>query len=122
MGKRLGTAGQRERGRGVGGKERRQQLGPIAQREREGGVRALGLAPIGGARLSGTEGAQARARACGLGLVGWFGPKWLFLFFLEFLVSFLFIFSKVFNSNSNQVSNSNQIKYVQQFKEYLGSI
>jgi hypothetical protein len=32
---------------------------------------------------------------------------------------FLFIFSRVFNSNSNQVSNSNQIKHVQQFKEYL---
>jgi hypothetical protein len=35
---------------------------------------------------------------------------------------FLFIFSRVFNSNSNQVSNSNQIKYVQQLKEYLGLI
>jgi hypothetical protein len=33
---------------------------------------------------------------------------------------FLFIFSRVFNSNSNQVSNSNQINHVQQFKEYLG--
>jgi hypothetical protein len=32
---------------------------------------------------------------------------------------FLFIFSRVFNSNSIQVSNSNQIKHVQQFKEYL---
>jgi hypothetical protein len=28
----------------------------------------------------------------------------------EFLFAFLFIFSRVFNSNSNQVSNSNQIK------------
>jgi hypothetical protein len=63
-----------------------------------------------------------RGRARGLGLVGWFGPNWLLSFFLEFLIAFLFIFSKVFNSNSNQVSNSNQIKYVQQFKEYLGSI
>jgi hypothetical protein len=57
---------------------------------------------------------------------GW--AKWValgrisFSFFLEFLIAFLFIFSRVFNSNSNQVSNSNQIKYVQLFKEYLGSI
>jgi hypothetical protein len=42
------------------------------------------------------------------------------LFSREFLIVFLFIFSRVFNSNSNQVSNSNQIKHVQQFKEYLG--
>jgi hypothetical protein len=45
-----------------------------------------------------------------------------FSIFLEFLLPFLLIFSRVFNSNSIQVSNSNQIKYVQQFKEYLGSI
>jgi hypothetical protein len=51
-----------------------------------------------------------------------FGSNWLFSFFLKFLIAFLFIFSKVFNSNSNQVSNSNQIKYVQQFNEYLCSI
>jgi hypothetical protein len=38
---------------------------------------------------------------------------------MEFLIAFLFIFSRVFNSNSNQVSNSNQIKHVQQLKEYL---
>jgi hypothetical protein len=53
------------------------------------------------------------------------GPTWAelaFSIFLEFLLPFLFIFSRVFNSNSNQVSNSNQIEYVQQFKEYLGSI
>jgi hypothetical protein len=50
------------------------------------------------------------------------GPTWaelVFLFSMEFLIAFLFIFSRVFNSNSNQVSNSNQIKHVQQFKEYL---
>jgi hypothetical protein len=57
---------------------------------------------------------------------GW--AKWAalgrisFSFFLEFLIAFLFIFSRVFNSNLNQVSNSNQIKYVQHFKEYLGSV
>jgi hypothetical protein len=59
-----------------------------------------------------------RARA---GLNGLVWAELAFPFFLEFLVSFLFIFSRVFNSNSNQVSNSNQIKYVQQFKEYLDS-
>jgi hypothetical protein len=42
-----------------------------------------------------------------------------FLFSREFLIAFLFIFSRVFNSNSNQVSNSNQTKHVQQFKGYL---
>jgi hypothetical protein len=42
-----------------------------------------------------------------------------FPFSREFLIAFLFIFSSVFNSNSNQVSNPNQIKHVQQFKEYL---
>jgi hypothetical protein len=51
------------------------------------------------------------------------GPTWAeldFPFSREFLIAFLFIFSRVFNSNSNQVSNSNQINHVQQFKEYLG--
>jgi hypothetical protein len=81
----------------------------------------LGLAPTGGARLSGTEGKRARARARAR-LSGLVWAKLPFSFFLEFLLSFLFIFSRVFNSNSNQVSNSNQIKYVQQFKEYLGTI
>jgi hypothetical protein len=75
------------------------------------------LAPIGGTRLSGTEGTQAQARVGGAN-----GPTWAgiaFLFSREFLNAFLFIFSRVFNSNSNQVLNSNQIKHVQQFKEYL---
>jgi hypothetical protein len=65
---------------------------------------------------------RAGAGAHSLGLNG---PTWAemtFSIFLEFLLPFLFIFSRVFNSNSIQVSNSNQIKYVQQFKEYLGSI
>jgi hypothetical protein len=52
-------ARQRERESRRGGKERRRQLGPTEQRESEG-VSSLGLAPIGGARLSGTEGAWAR--------------------------------------------------------------
>jgi hypothetical protein len=56
------------------------------------------------------------------------GPTWAnwarlaFSISREFLFAFLFIFSRVFNSNSNQVSNSTQIKYMQQFKEYLDSI
>jgi hypothetical protein len=85
--------------------------------ERKGEERARWLAPTGGACLSGTKGARARA--------GLSGPTWDeigFPFSRDFLIAFLFIFSRVFNSNSNQVSNSNQIKYMQQFKEYLGSI
>ena len=64
-------------------------------------------------------GAGAHARA------GLSGPHWAeidFPFYRDFLIAFLFIFSRVFNSNLNQVSNSNQIKYMQQFKEHLGSI
>jgi hypothetical protein len=66
--------------------------------------------------------ARGRRRARGVRL-SW--PTWAelgFLFSREFLIAFLFIFSRVFNSNSIQDSNSNQIKYVQQLKEYLGSI
>jgi hypothetical protein len=46
---------------------------------------------------------QARA-----GWVDWAGLGQIcFPFFLEFLMLFYFIFPRVFNSNSNQVSNSN---------------
>jgi hypothetical protein len=65
--------------------------------------------------------ARGRERGGG-GATGLNGPTWAelaFLFSREFLIAFLFIFSRVFNSNSSQVSNSNQIKHVQQFKEYL---
>jgi hypothetical protein len=48
---------------------------------------------------------QGHARAAGLS--GPTGPNWLFLFSRDFPIAFLFIFSRVFNSNSNQVSNSN---------------
>jgi hypothetical protein len=113
VGGRLETADRwgrwdRERESGRGGKERRQQLWPTGQREREG-EGALRLALIGGARLSHTGGARA----------GLSGPIWAEMAFSisrEFLIAFLFIFSRVFNSNSNQVSNSNQFKYMQQFK------
>jgi hypothetical protein len=40
--------------------------------------------------------------------VGLSGPTWAelgFLFSREFLIAFLFIFSRVFNSNSNHVKN-----------------
>jgi hypothetical protein len=57
------------------------------------------------------------AREAGPG--GLTGPNWLFYFSREFLIAFLLIFSRVFNSNLNQVSNLNQIKHVQQIKEYL---
>jgi hypothetical protein len=73
----------------------------------------------GRARERARELGRGRARARLNGLV-W--AEMAFSFFFEFLLPFLFIFSRVFNSNSIQVSNSNQIKYVQQFKEYLGSI
>jgi hypothetical protein len=75
-------------------------------------VSALGSASTGGARLLGTGGARA-------GLSGTAWAKIGFPFSRDFLIAFLFIFSRVFNSYSNQVYNSNQIKYVQQFKEYF---
>jgi hypothetical protein len=113
----VGTAGQRE-----GERAHARETVPIGR-------------PHGAARERGEESASARgctdrwdppvrqraragadwAKWAALGRIG-------FSFFLEFLIDFLFIFSRVFNSNSNQVSNSNQIKYVQHFKEYLGSI
>jgi hypothetical protein len=101
---------ERESGRGGGGETGADSSGPRG-REREG---ALRLAPIGGARLLDTRDARVREGA------RLNGPTWAemaFSIFLEFLLPFLFVFSRVFNSNSNQVSNSNQIKYVQQFKE-----
>jgi hypothetical protein len=113
-------AGQRER-EGARGKERRRQLWPKGQRERERSERAGWRRQVGPACQ--TQRAHGPGRAGGGGRLN--GPTWAelaFSIFLEFLLPFLFIFSRVFNSNSNHVSNSNQIKYVQQFKEYLGSI
>jgi hypothetical protein len=62
---------------------------------------------------------RGRAGAGEAGPAGPTGLKWVFSISREFLMPFLFIFSRVFNSNSNQISNSDQIKHVQQFKEYL---
>jgi hypothetical protein len=59
-------------------------------------------------------------RARGAGSAGLVWVEMGFSIFLEFLMPFLFIFSRDFNSNSNQVSNSNQIKHVHKFKEDLG--
>jgi hypothetical protein len=104
--------GQRERVGAGGGRTVPIALAHGAEREGEG---ALRLAPTGGARLLGTGDARA----------GLSGPTWAEMAFSisrEFLIAFLFIFSRVFNSNSNQVSNSDQFKCMQQFKEYLGSI
>jgi hypothetical protein len=111
--RQVGSVGQRERERaGAEGKERRRQLGPTEQRERgrEGALerqtdRRGPPVSVGG-----------RGRARKLGRLGLTGPDWLFLFPGNFYLLFLFIFSRVFNSNSNLVSNSNQIKHVQQFK------
>jgi hypothetical protein len=71
------------------------------------------LAPTGGARLSSNKGTRTR----GAGPNGPTLAELAFLFSREFLIAFLLICSRVFNSN--QVSNSNQIKHVQQFKEYF---
>jgi hypothetical protein len=98
---------------------RRRQAWPTEQREREGERGRAGWRRHAGPACQ-AQGTRERARG------GWAnGPTRAeigFPFSMDFLTAFLFIFSRVFNSNSNQVSNSNQIKYMQQFKEYLGSI
>jgi hypothetical protein len=116
----VGSAGQRGK-RARGREKRRRQAWPTrSERERERGRAGVGVDRRGPpVRHRGRTGAGARGGAR-LSV-----PVWTeigFPFSREFLIAFLFIFSRVFNSNSNQVSISNQIKYVQQFKEYLGSI
>jgi hypothetical protein len=68
----LRAAGENGRGRGRIGADRSAPLA-ASEREREGRERGRGLALKGGVRLSGAAGA-------GLGLMGWFGPKWFFPF------------------------------------------
>jgi hypothetical protein len=109
-GRLTGGDDETDRESGCGGKERHRQLGPTEQREREG-ANALGLVPIGGARLSGTEGARAR-------LSGLVWADWIFSFFLEFLIAFL-LFSLRFSiqiqikfqiqTKSNMCNNSKNI-------------
>jgi hypothetical protein len=93
----------RQRGkRGAQGESNwRRQVGPTGQRE-GGGKRAGQKPPLtGGANLSG--GAGARTGWAELGRLGCFA----FFFSLDFLIAFPFLFSRVFNPNSIQVSNSN---------------
>jgi hypothetical protein len=90
--------------------------GTTRERERERERARSGLRRQAGPACK-AQGARARA-----GLRGPTCAEMAFSISREFLIVFLFIFFRVFNSNSNQVSNSNQIKYMQQFKEYLDSI
>jgi hypothetical protein len=125
VGERLGTADRwgrrdRERSERAGERNGTDRPGPRGS-ERERGER--GRVGVGADRRG--RPVRHRGRAGARAWAGLSGPVWDeigFPFSREFLIAFLFIFSRVFNSNSNQVSNSNQIKYVQQFKEYLGSI
>jgi hypothetical protein len=103
--------------------------GGVGGTEREAGARARGTAPTSLAHWAagGRERENERARqtdrrgppvseggcARRLDRLGLNGPNWVFSNFRKFLMPFLFIFSRVFNSNSNQ------IKHVQQFKEHL---
>jgi hypothetical protein len=118
VGERLGMAdrwGRRDRegSEHTGERNGVDRPGPRGSERERGGERRAGV----GADRRGPP-VRHRGRA-GTG-AGLSGPTWAelgFPFSREFLIAFLFIFSRVFNSNSNQVSNSN---HVQQFKEYLG--
>jgi hypothetical protein len=95
----VGSTGQRERTCACSKKTAPIGLAHWAAGERERG---------GGKR------ARARNRLTGGGrLLAWARPArltWVemgFSIFLEFLMPFLFTFSRVFNSNSNQISISN---------------
>jgi hypothetical protein len=95
-------------------------VGTARQREREG-ARARETMLIGlaheAARERGREGAlvgadrrgppvrhRGHARGAGLAWAKW--AEMAFSISREFLIAFLFIFSRVFNSNSNQVSKN----------------
>jgi hypothetical protein len=102
------TAGQRESGRG-GERTAPTTLAHGTERERE---RARS-----GLRRQAGPACQARGGAgAGAGLNGSTWAEMAFSISREFLIAFLFIFSRVFNSNSNK------IKYMQPFKEYLDLI
>jgi hypothetical protein len=85
-------------------------LAPLGRGRAEWSVRGEKPPLTGGSHLSGSAGTRAAP-------LGWTGPVWdelVFSFSREFLIAFIFIFSRVFNSNSNQ------FKHVHQFKEYFG--
>jgi hypothetical protein len=92
----VGFAGHRERERARVREERRRQDWPTGQREEERGESERArqadrwgpLVSVGG-------------RARGLGRLGLTGTHWLFSISRKFLMPFLFIFSRVLNSNSN---------------------
>jgi hypothetical protein len=105
-GSATGELGPRGReGRGARGRRnRRRQPGPTGQREGERGRAGEGVAAdrwIPHVRWHGR--ASTRPGWAELGRLGCFA----FSFFLNFLIAFPFLFSRVFNSNSNQASNSN---------------
>ena len=76
----IGGVGGTEREAGACARGRRRQAWPTGQQEGEG-ERARGLAPTGGARLSGTKGARACSQAR---LNGPTGLKWFFYFLGNF--------------------------------------
>jgi hypothetical protein len=131
----VGASTARDRGREVRDELTGGDDGTERERER---ARAREATPIGRSHRVAREGGSERAQVCtdrrappvrhrgragaGAGLSGPIWAEFGFPFSRDFLIAFLFILSRVFNSNSNQVSNSSQIKYMQQFKEYLGSI
>jgi hypothetical protein len=100
----MGPRGGEGKGRASEGDWCRQN-GPTGQRERGEGARVEIKLPLtGGTHLS--SGASACARD--LAWSSWAGwADMVFSFSREFLISFIFIFSRLSNSNSNQVSNLN---------------
>jgi hypothetical protein len=113
----VGSAGWRERA-GAGKRNSVDRSAPPSSERETGREDAR-------ARQTDRQGPPASTGGCGRAQAGPTWANWarlVFSIFREFLLPFLFIFSGVFNLNSNQDSNSNQIKYVQQFKDYLGSI
>jgi hypothetical protein len=90
---------ERERERVNGRSNWRRQAGSTRQRERErGGAQGCADRRDSPVRQRGRAGARGRARA-GLNGLPW--AELAFPISLEFLMPFLFIFSRVFNSNSN---------------------
>jgi hypothetical protein len=86
---------EREEGR-AGEETGADSLAPLGRERVREGTRARELPLIGGTHLSGGAGARP----------GW-AELGCFSFFLNFLIAFPFLFSRVFISNSIQVSNSN---------------